>query len=492
MQQLIISRDRHQTRVALLEDGRPLEFYVEPCGRPTLVGNVYKGRVEKVLGGMDAAFVDIGQERNGFLAVDEADASGKRRKGDAKITSILHAGEEVLVRVIRDPMGGKGPRLSTQMLFVGRHLLYSPVARISGASRRLEDAERDRLRALCSELALEQGGVVARTASEGAKGEALERELRFLRRMWGWVERKALDTPAPALVYREADLSLRAVRDLLGPEFGEVLVDDENLRRRLVNYLRSVAPEVGARVRLHSGATPLFQHFGLESQVGTTLDRRVDLPSGGYVVIDHTEALTVVDVNTGSYVRGKRLEDTTLKTNVEACHEIVRQLRLRDIGGIIVIDFIDMAREANRDSVVAALKAELAADRTKSYVVEISPLGLVEMTRQNVTPGLREVLTVPCPVCAGEGRVRSEASALADVERCLTRLARASKAPVLRAEVHPRMVGLLSDPTAVTGDGGLKSGDSTIAGLEADTGKRIVIVRAETGVPLDHCMLASE
>jgi ribonuclease G len=242
MQQLIISRDRHQTRVALLEDGRPVEFYVEPLGCPTMVGNVYKGRVEKVLAGMDAAFVDIGLERNGFIAVDEADASGERGQSKKKITGLLQGGKEVLVRVTREPMGGKGPRLSAQQLFVGRRLLYSPVVKLSGASRRLDDGERERLRQLCGQLGLEQGGVVARTAAEGADLDALARELRFLRRVWGWVEQRCAAVGAPALVYREAELALRAVRDLLGPEFGDVLVDDERLYRQLVNYLRAVAP----------------------------------------------------------------------------------------------------------------------------------------------------------------------------------------------------------------------------------------------------------
>ncbi len=491
MQQLIISRDRRQTRVALVENGRALEFYVEPSDRPTLVGNVYKGRVDKVLKGMDAAFVDIGMERNGFLAVDEADALGGRGK-QQKITSLLQGGKEILVRVIRDPMGGKGPRLSTQMLFVGRHLLYSPVAKISGASRRLEGAERERLRALCGALGLEQGGVVARTAAEGVQSEALERELRFLRRVWGLVEQSAAGRTAPALVYRECGLALRAVRDLLGPEFGEVLVDDALLHRQLVNYLRAVAPEAQGRVHLQSDGIPLFERFGLESEIGTALRRRVELPSGGYLVIDHTEALTVVDVNTGSYVRGKRLEDTTLKTNVEACHEVVRQLRLRDIGGIIVIDFIDMAIEANREAVVAALKDELAADRTKSYVVEISPLGLVEMTRQNVTPGVREVLTVSCPTCEGEGRIRSETSALADVERGIRRLARMSSLPVVRIEVHPRMAALLGQGARTAGGEGAENGASALALLEAETGKRLTIREAGLGVSLDHCIMAAE
>jgi ribonuclease G len=278
----------------------------------------------------------------------------------------------------------------------------------------------------------------------------------------------------------------------MGPEFGQVLVDDPRVARRLTNYLRAVAPELSDRVEAWSGQDPLFEHFGLDGEVGAALNRRVGLPSGGYLVIDHTEALTVVDVNTGSYVRGKRLEDTTLKTNVEACHEIVRQLRLRDIGGIIVIDFIDMSSVVNREVVVATLKAELAQDRTKSYVVEISPLGLVEMTRQNVTPGLREVLTVPCPACGGEGRVRSDESALADVERRLRALAKMSSLAVVRVEVHPRMAGMLI--AAPPGCGGVDEAQisSSLALVESQTGKRIIIQQAPARVPLDHCALVSE
>jgi ribonuclease G len=301
-----------------------------------------------------------------------------------------------------------------------------------------------------------------------------------LRRVHGWVEGKAASVGAPALVYREAELALRAVRDLMGPEFGDVLVDDARLARRLTNYLRAVAPEVSGRVQLHEDGVPLFERFGVEKELSRALRRRVELSSGGYIVIDHTEALTVIDVNTGSYVRGKRLEDTTLKTNVEAGREIVRQLRLRDIGGIIVIDFIDMAAEANREAIMATLKTELAADRTKSYVVEISPLGLVEMTRQNVTPGLREVLTEPCTVCGGEGRVKSEATAVADVERTLRRLAAASALPVLQVEMHPRMVGLLAGEEALA-----------LTTVEIETGKRIVTNRASGAVPLDYCALAA-
>ncbi len=407
-QKLIISRGPYYTRAALLEDGVAVGLFVEPCERPSLVGDIYKGRVEKVLKGMDAAFVDIGLERNGYLSVDDLSSTNGRGRERPTISELLKGGKEVVVRVTRDAMGGKGPRLTTQLLIVGRKLILSPAMRSPGASRRLGDAERARLRALCAGLEAGDAGLIARTAAEGTDEAVLSRELRFLRHMWGSVEQKVATAPAPALVYKEVDLALRAVRDLPGPEFADVVVDDPRLHRRLVNYLKAVAPALSARVELYEhDAGPLFARYGLETELEKALARRVELPSGGHLVIDVTEAMTVVDVNTGSYVRGRRLEDTVLKTNIEACSEVVRQLRLRDIGGIIVIDFIDMAVEANRDAVLATLKAELARDRSKSYVVEISPLGLVEMTRQNTYQGLRETLTEPCPTCGGEGRVGS-------------------------------------------------------------------------------------
>jgi ribonuclease G len=407
-QQLIISRGSDLTRVALLEDGRAVGLYVEPLDRRCPVGNIYRGRVERVLAGMDAAFVDIGFERNGFLPVDEVLRPGERSKGDKKISSLLKGGKEVLVQVTRDAMGGKGPRLTTHLHLVGRYLVFSPLTSTSGASRRLSDAERVRLRGLCTALGGGEAGLIARTAAEGAEEATLVRDLRFLRRVWALVEQGAVRDGAPALLFQEQELPLRAVRDLFGPEFGRVVVDDAGLHRSLGNYLRAVAPRARDLVELYQGNAPLFEKYGLEEEFEKALARRVELRSGGHIVIDHTEAMTVIDVNTGSYVRGRHLEDTVLRTNVEACGEIVRQLRLRDIGGIIVIDFIDMAAQANKEAVLATLKAESARDRTKSYVVEISPLGLVEMTRQNTAPALREMLTRQCPVCQGVGRVRAK------------------------------------------------------------------------------------
>jgi ribonuclease G len=475
MKQLIVSQESLETRVALLEDGRPAELYIERPGQASLVGNIYKGRVENVLAGMDAAFVDIGLERNGFLYVDEVARPEVRPGRSPKITELLQGGKEVLVQVMRDAMGSKGPRLTTQVGIVGRYVVYLPHSEASGVSRRLDGAERDRLRLVCKELDSGGGGLIIRTAAEGADGQAIGRDVRFLQRVWSGVERRAAASGAPSLVYAEADLAVRSVRDLLGPEFGAVLVDDAKLHRRLVNYLHSIAPELADRVELREGSPSLFTRLGLEGEVKKALMRRVELPSGGYIVIDHTEAMTVIDVNTGRYVGRRLLEETTLKTNVEACREIVRQLRLRDIGGIIVIDFIDMTVQSNREAVLAALEAELARDRTKTYVMEISPLGLVEMTRQNVARGLREVMTMPCPRCQGEGRVLSEESALIEVERRLVELALSSALPALRVEMHPRIAARL-----------LVGRDPLLRRLEAQTGRHFFVEAADEGTPLDH------
>lgn len=475
MNELIVSHDDLETRVALLEEGRPAELYVERPGSVSLVGNIYKGRVENVLAGMDAAFVDIGLERNGFLYVDEVVMPDGRQGQTRRITNLLQAGKEIVVQVERDAMGNKGPRLTTQLGLAGRYLVYLPQTTALGVSRRLDEGERERLRSLCKELDPAPGGMIIRTAAEGADQQAIARDLRFLQRVWRGVERRIKGSRAPSLVYKEPELALRSVRDLLGPEFGSVLVDDPKVHRRLVNYLRAIAPDLSHKVELRPGDVPLFERLGLEQEIKKALRPRVDLPSGGYIVMDRTEAMTVIDVNTGRYVGRKFLEDTIVKTNVEACREIVRQLRLRDIGGIIVIDFIDMTAQSNREAVVQTLEAELARDRTKTYVVEISPLGLVEMTRQNVTRGLQEVVAVACPQCQGSGYVISEESALIAVERQLRRLACSSALPGLRVEVHPDIaVRLLNDANPV------------LRRLEQETGRRVLLETSDKKAPLDH------
>ena len=380
---------------------------------------------------MEAAFVDIGLERNGFLHVDEiVTPDGKKapRRGHGtgrRIDELIKPKQEVLVQVVKDPLKSKGARLSMQLSIAGRYLVYMPSGAGVGASRRLPDSERDRQRKLLQKIHDGEGGVIVRTAAQGARKEDFERDLAYLHRLHEVMERRAEDVKAPNLIFQEADLSIRVLRDVLAKEFDGAIIDDEKQHQRVTSFFQRTAPELVEFVELYGGAEPLLEREGAAEAFDQVLTRRADLPSGGYLMIDYAEALTVIDVNTGSFTgRGKgRLEDTITKVNVEAADEVVRQMRLRDIGGIIVIDFIDMAKAKNRDQVLKTLKKALDADKTKSYVMEVSPLGLVEMTRQNVTDGVREILTHTCPTCEGEGVVRSAETMAIEVIRKLRQLA---------------------------------------------------------------------
>ncbi len=409
-------------------DFQVAELYVERRGQRSIVGNIYKGVVDNVLPGMEAAFVDIGLDRNGFLHVDEIVLPGgkqapRRGRGQGRrIDELIKPRQEVLVQVVKDPLKTKGARLSMQLSIAGRYLVYMPLGGGVGASRRLSDAERDRQRKLLQNIHKGAGGVIIRTAAQGARKADFERDIEYLRKLYEVVQRRAKDGKAPAMIFQEADLSIRVLRDVLAKEFDGAIIDDEKQHQRVTSFFQRTAPELVEYVELYKDREPLFERMGADETYRSVLSRRVDLASGGYLMIDYAEALTVIDVNTGSFTgrgKGGRLEDTITKVNVEAADEVVRQLRLRDIGGIIVIDFIDMARARNRDQVLKTLRKALDADKTKSYVVDVSPLGLVEMTRQNVTDGVREILTKPCPTCGGEGVVESEETVAIQVVRSL-------------------------------------------------------------------------
>jgi ribonuclease G len=454
---ILVSVDAGETRVAVFEKrgnakSRVAELYVERRGSRSIVGNIYKGVVDNVLPGMEAAFVDIGLERNGFLHVDEIVLPGGEkvpRRGHGKgrsIAELIKPKQEVLVQVVKDPLKTKGARLSMQLSIAGRYLVYMPQGAGVGASRRLPDAERDRQRKLLHKLHKGDGGVIVRTAAQGATKDDFERDLDYLHKLAEVVERRSGDVKAPALVFQEADLSIRVLRDVLSKEFDGAVIDDPKQHQRVTSFFQRTAPELVSKVELYEGPEPLFEREGAEEAVRSTLSRRVDLPSGGYLMIDYAEALTVIDINTGSFTgRGKgRLEDTITKVNIEAAEEVVRQLRLRDIGGIIVIDFIDMARSRNRDQVLKTMRKALDEDKTKTYVVEISPLGLVEMTRQNVTDGVREILTKPCPTCEGEGVILSEETVAIDVLRKLRELVAAKADPeAFLIRVNPKVAAKL-------------------------------------------------
>jgi len=491
--QLLVTGDPGETRVAILEteggrksDARVAELYVERRGSRSIVGNIYKGKVDNVLGGLEAAFVDIGLEKNGFLHADdvvipgvEVVRRGRGGRGKGKqITELLKPGQEVLVQAVKDPLKTKGPRLSMQLSIAGRLLVYVPDGEGVGVSRRLSDKERDRLRKAASKIDLQGGGAIIRTAAQGGKREDFEREIKYLHKLHEVLCKRAEETPAPAMVFQEADLSVRVARDIFSGQFERAIVDDPQQHHRLESFFTRTAPELLPRLELYKGDEPLFDRFGAEEAIQSTLNRRVDLPSGGYLIIDYAEAMTVIDVNSGSFIgrgKGARLEDTIVKTNLEAAAECVRQLRLRDIGGIIVIDFIDMSRSRNRDAVLKELRKALDEDRTKTYVVEISPLGLVEMTRQNVTEGVREILTKTCPTCDGEGVVLSEETVAIDVERRLRELAaERPDAEAFLVSVHPEVsTELVSGPQA------------PILEIEKDTGKRFHFEGSEA-LPIDH------
>ena len=480
--ELLISVDAGEKRVAVLEDDKVAEVYLERPERRSIAGNIYLGVVDNVLPGMEAAFVEIGLEKNGFLFVDEiVGPELEGRKGARKIQDLIQRGQNVLVQAVKDPMKTKGARLTTEISLPGRFVVYVPHGEGLGVSRRLEDEERNRLKAILKEHAPKKGGVIVRTAAEGASSDDIERDLDFLQRLWKSIEAKAKESTAPSLIYQEAELPLRVVRDLFTGDFERLLVDHDRTYKRIVGYLKKTSPHMAERVSRYKEREPLMEVFGVEQEIKSTLGRRVDLPSGGYLIFDYAEAFTVIDVNTGRFVgsrskkSGGRLEDTITKNNLEAVKEVVRQLRLRDVGGIIVIDFIDMASPKNRAAVEEALGAELERDRTKTYVVEISPLGLVEMTRQNVTDGPREIMTKKCPTCGGDGIVISEHTAAVDIERRLRMLPTpGSRSKAFKVEVAAKVASLVVGP-----------GGSRLRELEEST-KRVFFLVGKEGEHLDH------
>jgi ribonuclease G len=513
----LVSVDRGETRVALLEATgtvpprrtgtstsrrrrkpapasdayRVAELYLERRGNRSIVGNIYKGRVDNVLAGLEAAFVDIGLEKNGFLHVDEivlpgVDAPRRGRGGSREgrqITDMLKPGQDIVVQVVKDPLKTKGARLSMDLTIAGRYMVYAPYGEGVGVSRRLDDKERERLRKEAAKLDLKGAGAIIRTAAQGVKRADLERELVYLFKLGEVLQRRVAESSAPALVFQEADLSVRVVRDIFSADFERAVVDDPKQHHRLLSFFSRTAPELVEHVELWEEEQPLFEAFGVEQVLDSTLSRRVDLPSGGYLMIDYAEALTVIDVNSGSFIgrgKGARLEDTITKTNLEAADEVVRQLRLRDIGGIIVIDFIDMARARNRDAVLKTLRKALDEDRTKTFVVEISPLGLVEMTRQNVTDGVREIMTRPCPTCDGEGVIKSEETIAIEFERRMRDLAKETSADAILIQMNPRVS---AEFTANDG--------RVLRSVEDETGKVFVFEGSE-GLPLEHFAVLME
>ncbi|HET6350829.1 MAG TPA: Rne/Rng family ribonuclease [Coriobacteriia bacterium] len=463
--EMLVSHDNNETRVALLEEGQLAELYIERPRR-SVVGNVYWGRVSDVLPGMQAAFVDIGLEKNAFLYVDEvlspdADEPVPRRE----ISQLLKPGQQLMVQVVKDPMGTKGARVTTEVTLPGRFLVLMPFSDFVGVSRKLDEEERDRLHEIVSKQIPDKTGVIVRTVAHGVSERDLVSDLEFLLRLWKRVNHLSTEALAPEVIYTEMDLALRFVRDVYNDDFRRMIIDDKPTYEKVVSFLKKTSPHLVRRVQMHKDRVPLFEAYHLQETIDSALKRSVALPSGGYLTIDKTEALTAIDVNTGKFVGRKNLEETILRTNLEAADEVVRQLRLRDIGGIIIVDFIDMEEQVSKQQLSARLAAALERDRTKTRISDISRLGLVEITRKNVTEGLYGVLTEPCACCSGEGRVVSRQTRRIAVERRMREVLRIGKADAYLFGLNPETFELITEP-----------GLNIAASLRADYGRQVTIV----------------
>ncbi len=457
---LVMNCSPHEIRVAAVEDRRPVEVYVERRKDQSLVGNIYKGRVTRVLPGMQAAFVDIGLERAAFLYVADI-VDPKKREAETRdstiseatrdayhrpIQSLLHEGQEIMVQVAKEPLGTKGARVTSHVSIAGRHLVYMPTVDHVGISRRITDEEeRKRLKEILEALVPQGGGFVARTAAEGRNPDELRADLEFLSQVWNDILIRMESGPAPVTLYEDLDLVLRTARDMITPEIEAVHVDDEGEYRRLVRFMRRFMPRYLDRVKLFDRPDAIFDAFGIEAELNRALGRKVWLPSGGYLIIDQTEALCAIDINTGRYVGRRNLEDTIARTNVEAIDEIVHQLRLRNIGGIIIIDFIDMDHESNKNRVFSELTEALKRDRAKTNILKISELGLVEMTRKRVRESLSRSMSEPCFYCDGTGLLKSRTTVCHQIYRSMVTEAEVmgDGERAVRIALHPRVAETL-------------------------------------------------
>ncbi len=447
---ILVNVTPQETRVAVIEQGSVQELHIERARSRGLVGNLYLGRVARVLPGMQSAFIDIGLDRAAFLHVGDIHGYRQGSGSDAArpIEKILQEGQPLLVQVIKDPIGTKGARLSTQISLAGRLLVYLPQDPHIGISQRIEnEAERDHLREMVERArpADEPGGFIIRTVAEAANERELANDVAYLRALWSAIQDTARSARAPALVHEELSLALRVLRDMFGDETRRVIIDSRETHQRASAFAERFMPEKVARVEHYVGERPLFDLYSVDAEIERALSRRVDLKSGGYLIIDQTEAMTTVDVNTGAFVGARNFDDTIFKTNLEACLAIARQLRLRNLGGIIIIDFIDMDTSEHRDAVLAELNKALARDRTRLSVNGFTSLGLVEMTRKRTRESLAHVLCEPCEVCAGRGEVRTAQTVCYTILREIVREARQFNAREYRILASQKVIDLFLD-----------------------------------------------
>lgn len=450
MNQIVIDVGLFENRVALIENDELVELYIEKDDNKRTVGNIYKGRVVNVLPGMQAAFVDIGLEKNAFLYVKDAIpkemlTNKKINLKDISIKDVVKSGQDIIVQVIKEPYGSKGARVTTHITLPGRHVVLMPYTNYIGISRRINDeAERDRLRQIVENIKPNNMGVILRTASKGLEEEDLKCDIKFLLKLLNKIDNERNLGFAPRIMYRDLDLIHRTVRDIFTNNIHKLIINDREKYKSIIELVEMISPHLKSRVEYFNASHDVFGYFGIEQAINKTLERKVWLKSGGYVVIDETEALTSIDVNTGKYVGTTNLEDTVLRTNIEAAKEIAKQLRLRNIGGIIIIDFIDMKNEEHEKDVLKVLDNELKKDRTKTTILGMTQLGLVEMTRKKTRSKISTKLLKGCPYCNGTGKVLSDSSVLRLIDKEIRRIKDHTNAEAAIFEVNPHIANLLN------------------------------------------------
>ena len=458
-EEILVNVTPRETRVAVIENGMLQELHIERGWRRGVVGNIYKGKVQRVMPGMQAAFVEVGLERAAFLhandivrsspdAVVDGEEAALPTPPPAPIMDLLRDGQDIVVQVVKDPIGSKGARLTTQISIPSRYLVLLPQSKVIGVSARIEDeAERHRLKQAVTELAGLHGGhgYIIRTNAEGQPVEALAEDIAYLSRVWNVVERRGRESPSCSVLYEDLSLPLRAVRDLIRKDVEKVKVDSKETHERLQAFVAKYMPVLAERIELYSGERPIFDLYGVEDEIGRALDKQVPLKSGGYLVIDQTEAMTTVDVNTGSFLGQRNLEETVFRTNLEAAQAVARQLRLRNLGGIIIIDFIDMHDAEHRRQVLRTLEKSLVKDHAKTTVYDFSPLGLVEMTRKRTVESLERQLCEPCHECGGRGTLKTAETVTYEIFREIVRAVRQFDAARLLVIASPKVVGRITD-----------------------------------------------
>jgi len=469
-EEILINVTPQETRIAVVENGVLQEVHVERARRRGLVGNVYRGRISRVLPGMQAAFVDIGLQRTAFLHASDivnqpAEWSPNEERHSGVIAELVKEGQEVTVQVIKDPLGTKGARLTTHITLPSRYLVLMPTARNVGISQKIEgEEERQRLKDIVTSLAgdMAWGGYIVRTAAEEADEDSLRADMEYLHKLWESVQEHSKDASPGAVIYEDLPLVLRALRDLVDVDVEKVRIDSRENFKKALDFAQQFVPQVAPRIEYYPGERPVFDLYGMEDEIDKALERKVLLKSGGYLIIDQTEAMTTIDVNTGAYVGHRTLEETIFKTNLEAAQAIARQLRLRNLGGIIIIDFIDMQEEDHKRQVLAALEKNLERDRAKSHISEVSSLGLVQMTRKRTRESLEHVLCASCPTCQGRGSLKTPETVCYEIFRELLREARQFDVQQYLVLASQEVVDVLLDEEA-----------TSLAELEAFIGKPI-------------------